>query len=292
MAKTIVTHDGAFHADEVMAISIIKALYREVNIVRTRDTALIAATNPDFLIDIGNEYNFAEGKFDHHQIDDSLVRKDGTPYSSVGLIWKHYGRNLLTYYGVKNDLLEDVFNTLDHELIKAIDLIDTGHRLPNFSIPEVHFSLIINRLNSRDVYNQKNQDIAFQKALDMSVQILESFIYSAHDFILSERQFHKLAMSGKSVIELPFSINVRRLAKRYRNLKCVFFARGDGNWNIVIAQEKYNFGTEIAGKSPEEINDYFQIDDAVFIHKAGFVAVTKTRASAIKIAEYVDKVNA
>lgn len=41
----------------------------------------------------------------------------------------------------------------------------------------------------------------------------------------------------------------------------------------------------IRGKSREEINSIIKIDDAVFCHKAGFIASTKSLESSLKIAK-------
>ena len=39
----------------------------------------------------------------------------------------------------------------------------------------------------------------------------------------------------------------------------------------------------IRGKSSDEINSIIKIDDAIFCHKAGFIASTKSMESALKI---------
>jgi uncharacterized UPF0160 family protein len=61
----IVTHDGQFHADEVVACMMLKKLYYPVEIVRTRDPKEIE--NAFFVVDVGGKYNPKKNMFDHHQ---------------------------------------------------------------------------------------------------------------------------------------------------------------------------------------------------------------------------------
>ncbi|WP_291632408.1 MYG1 family protein, partial [Clostridium sp.] len=67
----------------------------------------------------------------------------------------------------------------------------------------------------------------------------------------------------------------------------------DNNVEYKIQTVKKNVGTfearkdileSIRGKSDEEINSIIKIDDAIFCHKAGFIASTKSIESALKIA--------
>ena len=57
--KTIITHDGKFHADDVFAVATLLLILRRespsVSIVRSRDSALVARA--DFVIDVGGQYN-------------------------------------------------------------------------------------------------------------------------------------------------------------------------------------------------------------------------------------------
>ena len=63
-------------------------------------------------------YNPASGDFDHHQREFTLVRNNSIPYASAGLIWKHFGMNLVPS--------ESVFHSIDREIIQPIDANDTG----------------------------------------------------------------------------------------------------------------------------------------------------------------------
>ena len=64
--KKVITHSGNFHTDEVFACAVLSLLYDgAIEIVRTRDPEVWVTG--DYVVDVGNEYDPARGRFDHHQ---------------------------------------------------------------------------------------------------------------------------------------------------------------------------------------------------------------------------------
>lgn len=64
---TIGTHDGSFHCDEALAISMLKCLpqYEQAIVVRTRKPDMLASCH--MVVDVGAVYDEATLRFDHHQ---------------------------------------------------------------------------------------------------------------------------------------------------------------------------------------------------------------------------------
>ena len=82
----IATHGGKFHADDAWAVAVLKVLFPDADIVRTREQATIDAA--DFAVDVGGVWNPAAGRFDHHQKEFDATRGSGVPYASAGLVWR------------------------------------------------------------------------------------------------------------------------------------------------------------------------------------------------------------
>jgi len=61
---TVCTHSGEFHADDVFAVAILKLVFGDINIVRSRDKTKIAEA--DIVVDVGEIYDKNENRFDHH----------------------------------------------------------------------------------------------------------------------------------------------------------------------------------------------------------------------------------
>ena len=111
-----ITHAGSFHPDEVMATVLLEILYEDIELARVAE--IDEKDTEAFVYDIGL------GKYDHHQ-EDKVRRENGIAYSSVGLIWRDYGMQLLEKLGLK-DYLEDYYYDIDDQIIMPIDALDNG----------------------------------------------------------------------------------------------------------------------------------------------------------------------
>src|SRR3989338_4210933 len=90
----IVTHNGKFHVDDLVAVAALQFMLGEAN------TQVIRSRNPDdwktgdYVLDVGAVYDPATNRFDHHQHGGAGARENGVPYSALGLVWKHYGEKI------------------------------------------------------------------------------------------------------------------------------------------------------------------------------------------------------
>lgn len=77
----ITVHDGRFHADELLAIAVIKTALpdRTIRINRSRDP--FAWERSDLVLDVGG----ARNSFDHHR-PDNPKHPNGVPYATCGLV--------------------------------------------------------------------------------------------------------------------------------------------------------------------------------------------------------------
>lgn len=86
----LVTHSGTFHADEALAVYLLRKLpdFAQLPLTRTRDPAVINEAH--IVVDVGAEYDAEKRRFDHHQrgFDEVFAEGYGTKLSSAGLVWK------------------------------------------------------------------------------------------------------------------------------------------------------------------------------------------------------------
>ncbi|MFH1404598.1 MAG: MYG1 family protein [Patescibacteria group bacterium] len=130
----IVTHSGAFHADDVMSGAVLKTLFPYLEVVRTRDENVLKAALADkdtIVFDVGGECNADTHNFDHHQKGGGGTRKNGVPLSSFGLIWRRFGIEFCTRVIAVQTIDTDVhpqvlMNEIDTELVQGVDAIDAG----------------------------------------------------------------------------------------------------------------------------------------------------------------------
>jgi uncharacterized UPF0160 family protein len=127
----IVTHSGKFHADDAWAVAVLKVLFQDAQVVRTRDPATIEAG--DFAIDVGGIWDPATGRFDHHQKGFSGARGSGVPYASAGLVWREYGARCVaalaathTGHVLGEDQAREMAYAIDGDVVQYLDLSDVG----------------------------------------------------------------------------------------------------------------------------------------------------------------------
>jgi uncharacterized UPF0160 family protein len=127
----IVTHSGSFHADDAWAVAVLKILFPQAQVVRTRDPALVEAA--DFAVDVGGIWDAASGRFDHHQKGFSGARPSGVPYASAGLVWREYGARCVsalaaahTGQRLADDRAAEMAYSIDADVVQYLDLSDVG----------------------------------------------------------------------------------------------------------------------------------------------------------------------
>jgi len=123
------THSGSFQADEAMAVWMLRQTpeYRRAKCVRSRDMKVLEKL--DILVDVGGVYDHCKKRYDHHQRDYD-ERFDGrtTKLSACGLIYRHYGKDVIQAYcpSLTGKGLDFVYQKIYWSLLEAVDAIDNG----------------------------------------------------------------------------------------------------------------------------------------------------------------------
>lgn len=127
----IVTHSGKFHADDAWAVAVLKILFPQAQVVRTRDAATIEAA--DFAVDVGGIWDAPAGRFDHHQKGFAGARPTGVPYASAGLVWKEFGARCVsalalahTGQQISERTAVEMAHSIDADVVQYLDLSDVG----------------------------------------------------------------------------------------------------------------------------------------------------------------------
>jgi len=96
-SKVIGTHSGSFHCDEALAVWMLHQTeeFADSPIVRTRDMKLLETLDAN--VDVGATYVPATHRYDHHQrgFEETLDAEHKVKLSSAGLVYKHFGKEVL-----------------------------------------------------------------------------------------------------------------------------------------------------------------------------------------------------
>ena len=280
--KTIATHNGNFHADDVFSVAAIKSLFPDFSLIRTRDLELIGKA--DIVIDVGGEYDPDAGRFDHHQRGGAGERENGIPYSSFGLIWKKYGVEICQGS-------QDVASSVDAGLVSTIDAIDCGHvKGVSTGISLSHTISMFNPTWQED----SHFDSCFDEAVDFASRVLTRFIATANGGISAKSIVAKAIEDAEDprVIVLeqytPWKRTVHALSEEA--LYMVYPAQS-GAWRIQTVpvepgsfEDRKSLPKPWAGLSDESLQEVTGIDDAMFCHNGLFIAGAKSFESIMKMA--------
>jgi uncharacterized UPF0160 family protein len=127
---SIGTHNGHFHADEALAVYMLRLLpaYSSSTLVRTRDPAKLAECHT--VVDVGGEYDADRNLFDHHQRTFTTTFPGrNTKLSSAGLVYMHFGRQIIANkLAVAEDTqaVDVLYKKIYEDFIEALDAHDNG----------------------------------------------------------------------------------------------------------------------------------------------------------------------
>ena len=143
-----------------------------------------------------------------------------------------------------------------------------------------------------------SKDEAFEESVRYATDVIKRII-SRQVSVINARIIVNGAFQNRNINEIMVLKNgcpwLQQLLKIDINNEVLFvISPDDHNVEYMIQTVKKTVDTfearkdileSIRGKSSEEINSIIKIDDAIFCHKAGFIASTKSLESALKIAK-------
>ncbi|GAA70723.1 MYG1 family protein [Pseudoalteromonas sp. BSi20439] len=280
--KTIVTHNGNFHADDVFSIAALKIIFPSFTLIRTRDNAII--NDADVVIDVGGQYDPETNRFDHHQRGGAGARENGIPFSSFGLVWKKYGLAIC-------DDNQDVANAVDAGLVSTIDAIDCGH--VEGVATGISLSQTISMFNPT-WEEESDFDAAFDQAVEFAHTLLIRFVASARGGLNAKKivaQAIKQADDPRLIVlerYTPWKKTVHSLSEE---ALFVVYPSHSGKWIVQTVpaelgsfEDRKSLPAPWAGLSDDEFQAVTGIDDAMFCHNGLFIAGAESFESVMSLA--------
>ena len=291
----LITHNGSFHSDDVFACATLSLLLEKrgekLEIIRSRDEKII--DSGDIVFDVGGIYDAEKNKFDHHQIGGAGKRENGIPYSSFGLIWKKFGEELC---GKKS-----VADKIDKRLVQSIDAFDNGIGEIKPILDNVEPYLFQNITGAFLQISEEGEEVLYERFLKLvqfSKDLLEREILKAKDRIRIEKvvkSAYNLATDKRLIILDKYftRVEVVEAMVDYKEILYAVVPSGQlEHWKLLASRKSPNsfilkkpFPKSWAGKIDKELVEATGIKDVIFCHNGLFMAVTKTKESAIKLAK-------
>lgn len=297
---TIATHDGNFHADEVLAVAILTTLFPHHTVTRTRDDDILETM--DIVVDVGGCYDPVARRYDHH-LPSPPVDRYGHLFSSAGLVWLHYGKTYLSTIGIPKDhwldkqyldLLEAVEKQIRIQWIYPIDRADNGISQGPTPISELVGSMRpIDPEKTRKRYNE-----LFFDAVSMVSYIFKRSCFHAADHVIAQAKYtsdtKSMLFDGRVMVTnhpiriyrhfrdtpLHFIIST---AKEYVDSDPYFIIR-----SVMAADApvyKTAFPNDLLGRRQDHIEKVLGIKGITYIHHSGYMAHADSQAAAIALCQ-------
>lgn len=283
--RSLGTHDGSFHADEVTACALLLLfdLIDADKIVRTRNIEVLKRC--EYVCDVGGVYDPQLKLFDHHQ------QEYQGPLSSAGMILLY-----LFNVGILS-AKERLF--FDNAIITGVDAHDNGKELHSKGV--CTYSQVISNFNPVS-YNvsPKAQDDAFFEAVAFALSHLRR-MWERYRYTQSCRQVVAEAMQhGKDYLMFDHPIPWLEIFFEMDgvNHPALFVVMPSGqHWKLrgipPSLEEKMKVRLPLphhwAGLSEADLQGITKIPGAIFCHKGRFISVWETKEAALAALQQILK---
>ena len=272
-----ITHSGRFHIDDVMSTIFLSKLKKNIILMRVPSVKDINVENK-IVYDIGL------GEFDHHQKNGNGQRKNGIYYSSIGLLWKKFGKEYLEKLKVKN--IDQTFQYMDDELIQYIDATDNMQTeyLENKISPD--FIKLCNP--------EWNENITENESFINALKLADEFwnIYIKHAIAEVEAinvVLNKINESKECYIVFDSEIPYKKAIKLYAGNRVKYIIRKSRRegYEVRTLKDDYKFKKELVQlDNINESKKLTEINELIYVDKHAKLCCTETLESAIQLIKY------
>lgn len=284
-----ITHSGTMHTDEVFATAFLDLYKKNINVIRVPQLEKEKIKKDVLIYDIGR------GKYDHHQ-EDAKTRENGIKYSSFGLLFQDFGKDYLKQLKIED--IEEVFNTIDKELVEGIDAVDNG------IFPEINANFKVKTLDdiikacNPSFSSNQDENKQFIKAVDIAKIILQEIVHNIIGKVKAKKIIlEKLKLTKKDYLELEEYIPYEETVLKNEEGNHILFAlypSNRGGWGIKTIKksiedktDRLSFPENWAGLENKELEKVTGIKDVTFCHTGRFLMTCKTKEAAYKVLEKV-----
>lgn len=279
MRKSIVTHSGCFHADDVCSCALLMTCFPDSTIIRSRDPSDWEAG--DIVLDVGAVYDPDQLRFDHHQRDPDLPKHpDGIPYSSFGMVFDKFGLDFISIVlssqvdaSDMHSATDYVFGVFKHHIVRLVDAADN---MVNLEVRDSTLHDLVSSYNLTWCESGDDMD-SFLQATNVVQQYLSRRIiglYGDWKSLTKSKDIDR-SISGLMILDEYFPW------KKFvtDNDLFVVFPGKDGNWSIQAIPVSRG-SLESKKYLPKFWLDSYPLG-CIFVHKGLFFSVFETKESAI-----------
>lgn len=277
ISRSLGTHNGSFHADEVTACSLLLLfnLIDRDRVHRTRNPEVLATC--EYVCDVGGIYDPTVKRFDHHQADYK------GPLSSAGMI--------LLYLRDQQIITGSLYEHLNKSMILGVDAHDNG--VAKLESGTTTFSQIVSNFLPIE-YEASDQEMneAFFLAVEFVVGHLQRLL-ARIDYMHAAQELVREKMAEKASVlifdqSLPWMENFFELGGESHPAQFVIMPSGE-HWKLRGIPPSMSERMKVrkplpeawSGIRDEALQKVSGVKGAIFCHKGRFISIWETKEAAI-----------
>lgn len=317
--KRVGTHNGSFHCDEALGCFLIRltSQFAGADVVRTRDPQILDSL--EAVLDVGGVYDPSRHRYDHHQKGFNEVFGHGfnTKLSSAGLVYKHFGKEIIAKELQLNEDHEDVhrvYLAIYKSFVEALDAIDNGinqydTELPPKYVNNTHLSSRVGRFNpdwTDPDQSPEKENAAFQQAMALAgSEFMETVRFHVKSWLPARSIVMECLLSRGNVDPsgeimvldrfCPWKLHLFELEQELKTdplTKYVLYQdERSKSWRVQavsLAPDRFESRQALPekwrGLRDDELSKETGIPGCVFIHMSGFIGGNKTYEGALEMA--------
>lgn len=287
-------------------------------VIRSRKPDVLATC--DIVVDVGGVYDPSKMLFDHHQktfVDTFGVEPfTKTRLSSAGLIYKHFGKEVLSDIlrddKLSDDVLQILYMKVYETFVEAVDGVDNGVNQyegdPAYD-SSTDLGSRVSQLNpwwnvatsSEEEYSRFLQAMALTgKEFRYKVEFLARSWWPARAIVQEAIDSRKKVHPSGKIIQLPqrcpwkkHFFEIEEEQNLGEEMLYCLFKGGDQSFRIqaIPKDRPDNFDNRKPlpkawrGVRDEELSKLTGVPDCVFVHASGFIGGTKSMETALELAK-------
>jgi uncharacterized UPF0160 family protein len=321
------THDGTFHCDEALALGLLLMLPDHgINAMICRSRNPNELSQCKVVVDVGAVYEPENYRFDHHQRGfDQVLEGYNTKLSSAGLIYKHFGRDVIraVLTGIQSTAAQDetfveaCYQRIYKDFIEHIDAFDNGIEVADGALRYHISTTLSNRVGwlnpswNEAVSVETINDNLFREAMLLTSS---EFLYHVYDLSSSwlparsivqdaiDRRFEHDSLGRILVLSqhCPWKDHIFDLEAKanVNQILYILYQDSAGSWRIqAVPLDPNSFSSRKAlpeawrGLRDQALSEKAGIDGCIFIHASGFIGGHATKEGAIWLAKKALEMN-
>ncbi len=292
--KKIVTHNGNFHADDVFAVATLQLYLDKIGekykVIRTRDQEIVEAG--DFVVDVGGVYDEDINRYDHHQESFKETGLYKIPYSSFGLVWKHFGLSICENKNVWKKITADFVTVIDANDNGINTALPTIENLSPISPEKFVLSWMPSEKNrtQETLYSGFIESVRFAKGfLERNIErnIAKEELRDEFETTIKNKKNIFRTDSVKALV-LPKPLPWKDFLDEENDFDFMIYQGDNDDWIAQsVATSKNSMKPKVVkrswvGLTNEVLSEKSGVKDLVFYHKTGYILVAKTKDAIIE----------